>query len=55
MLRGASLMPRFKDLPAMQDTQVQSLGKEDPTEKKVTTHFSIPAWEIPQTEELGGL
>ena len=40
---------------AMQETQVQSLGQDDPLEKKMGTHSSILAWEIPWTEELGGL
>ena len=44
-----------KNLPAMQETQVQPLGREDPLEKEVATHSSILAWEIPQTEEPGGL
>ena len=39
----------------MQDTQVQSLGQEDPLEKKMATDSSILAWEIPLTEEAGGL
>ena len=39
----------------MQETQVQSLGWEDPSEKGMATHSSILAWEIPRTEELGGL
>ena len=39
----------------MQETQVQSLGQEDPLEKEMATHSSIPAWKIPQTEEAGGL
>ena len=39
----------------MQETQVQSLGQEDPLEKEMATHSSIPAWEIPWTEEAGGL
>ena len=39
----------------MQEMQVQSLGQEDPLGKKMTPHFSILAWEIPQTEEPGGL
>ena len=43
-----------KNLPAMQETQVQSLGKEDPLEKGTATHSSIPAWRIPWTEEPGG-
>ena len=44
-----------KNLPAMQETQVQSLGQEDPPEKGMATHSSILAWEIPWTEEPGGL
>ena len=40
-----------KNLPAMQETQVQSLGWEDPLEKEMATHSSILAWEIPLTEE----
>ena len=44
-----------KNLPAMQETQVQSLGQEDPLEKAMATHSSILAWEVPWTEEPGGL
>ena len=44
-----------KNLPAMPETQVQSLGWEDPLKKGMATHFSILAWEIPWTEEPGGL
>ena len=44
-----------KNMPAMQETQVQSLGWEDPLEKGTATHFSILAWKIPRTEEPGGL
>ena len=44
-----------KNLPAMQETQVQSLGQEDPLEKKMATHSSIIAWRIPWTEEPGRL
>ena len=44
-----------KRLPAMQETWVQSLGQEDPLEKETATHSSTLAWEIPQTEESGGL
>ena len=44
-----------KNLPAMQETQVLSLGQEDPTEKGMATHSSILAWRIPWTEEPGGL
>ena len=41
-----------KNLPAVRETQVQSLDWEDPLEKETATHSSIPAWGIPWTEEL---
>ena len=44
-----------KNLPAMQETRVQSLGREDPLEKGVATHSSIIAWRLPWTEEPGRL
>ena len=44
-----------KNLPAMQEVLVQSLGREDPLEKEMASHSSILAWEIPQIEEPGGL
>ena len=44
-----------KNLPAMQETQVQALGHEDPLEKEMATHSSILAWRIPCTEEPGGI
>ena len=44
-----------KNLPAMQETQVWSIGWEDPLEKGMATHSSILAWRIPWTEEPGGL
>ena len=44
-----------KNLPAMQETWVQFLRQEDPVEKEMATHSSIPAWRIPWTEEPGGL
>ena len=44
-----------KNLPAMQEMWVQSLGWENPLEKDMTTHSSILTWEIPWTEEAGGL
>ena len=44
-----------KNLPAMQETQVRPLGQEDPLEEGMATHSSILAWEIPWTEEPGGL
>ena len=53
---GASLMAQaVKNSPAMQETQVRSLGWEDPLEKEMVTHSSIVAWRIPWTEESGGL
>ena len=44
-----------KDLPAIQETWVQFLGREDPLEKGMATHSSILAWRIPWTEEPGRL
>ena len=44
-----------KNLPAMHDSQVQSLGQEDPLEKGMGMHSNIVAWRIPRTEEPGGL
>ena len=44
-----------KNLPAVQETQVQSLGLKDPLEKEMAAHSSIVAWKIPWTEEPGGL
>ena len=44
-----------KNLPANAETRVQFLGQEDPLEKEIATHSSILAWEIPWTEEPGGL
>ena len=44
-----------RNLPAMQETQVQSLGQEDPLEKEMATHFIILAWRIPGSAEPGGL
>ena len=52
----ASLVAQMaKNLPTMQETQVQSLGLEDPLEKQMATHSSILAWKIPWTEEPDGL
>ena len=51
-LPGGSVV---KNLLAMQETQVQSLGWEDPLEKEMATHASLFAWENPWTEELGRL
>ena len=44
-----------KNLPAVQETQVQSLGQEDPLEKEMATYSSILAWRIPWTEKPGRL
>ena len=44
-----------KRLPAMRQTQVRSLGQEDPLEKEIATYSSALAWEIPWTEESGRL
>ena len=52
----ASLVTQMvKRLPTMWETQVRSLGQEDPLEKETATHSSIHAWKIPQTKEPGGL
>ena len=52
----ASLVAQWlKNLPAIQETGVRSLGREDPLGKETATHSSILAWEIPWTEETGGL
>ena len=56
--RASSMAQRVKNLFAMQETQetrVRSLGQEDPLEKEMGTHSSVLAWEIPWTEEPGGL
>ena len=45
----------IKNLPAMQETQVPSLGEEDPLEKEIATHSSTLAWRMPWTDEPGGL
>ena len=49
------MVQTIKNLPAMQETQVQILDWEDPLEDEMTTHSSILAWRIPRTEEPGGL
>ena len=55
MLEITLVAQMVKNLPAMQKTQVQSLGWEDALEKGMATHSSILAWRIPWTEESGGL
>ena len=49
--RTSLVAQMVKCLPTMQQTQVQSLGWEDPLEKEMATHSSTPAWKIPWTEE----
>ena len=52
---GASLVAQTKNLPAVQETLVLSLGREDPLDKGMATHSSILAWKTPWTQEPGGL
>ena len=55
-VEGASLVAQLvKNLPAIQETQVRSLGQEDPLEKEMATHSNILAWKISWTEEPGRL
>ena len=55
-MRGASLVAQsVKNLPAVQETWVRSLGWEDSLEKEMATHCSILAWKISWIEEPGGL
>ena len=54
-VRASLLAQTVKNLPAIQETWVWSLGWEDPLEKRMVTHSSILAWRIPWTEEPGGL
>ena len=49
------MVQTVKNLPAMKEPWVQSLGQEDPLEKGMATHSTILAWRIPGTEEPGGL
>ena len=55
VLKTSLVAQRVKYLPIMQETQVQSLGWEDPLEKEMTTHSSTLAWKIPWMEEPGEL
>ena len=55
MYRASLVAQMVKNLPAMQETQVRFLGREDPLEEGMATHSSILAWRIPWTEEPGGL
>ena len=54
-IEGFPGVSAVKNLPAMQETWVRSLGGENPLEEETATHSSILAWRIPWTEELGGL
>ena len=54
-MKRAWVAQMVENLPAMWETWVQPLGREDPLEKQMTTHSSILAWRIPWAEEPGGL
>ena len=54
-IRASFVVQLVKNLPAVQETQVRSLGWEDPLEKEVATHSHILAWQISWTEESSGL
>ena len=54
-VKDSLIAQSVKKLPAMQETHIRFLGREDPLEKGMATHFSILAWRIPWTEEPGGL
>ena len=49
------MVQKIKNLPAIQETWVQFLSQEDPLEKEMATYSSLLAWEVPRTEEPGGL
>ena len=55
LIRASLMAQMVKNLPAMQETRIQSLGREDPLEEGIATHSSILAWRIPWMEEPGGL
>ena len=55
ILRASLAAQMLKTLPAVQESQVQSLGREDALEKEMATHFSILAWRISWTQEPGEL
>ena len=55
MMRASLVAHRLKRLPGIWETQVQSLGREDPLEKEMATHSSTLAWKIPWREEPGSL
>ena len=55
MFKLSYMAQMVKNVPAMQETCVRSLGGEDSLEKGMATHSNIPVWRIPWTEEPGGL
>ena len=55
LIRASLVSQMVKNLPAMQETQVQSLGQEDPLEKGMATYSNILAWKIPWTDQPGRL
>ena len=55
MILGSRVAQMVKNLPAMQETQVRSLGQEDPLEKEMATHSSTLTWKISWSEEHGRL
>ena len=55
MTRASRWLSVVKNSPAMQETHVRPLGREEPLEKEMATHSSVLAWEIPWAEESGGL
>ena len=55
IIRTSPVAQTVRNMPAIQETQVQPLGWEDPLEEEIATHSSILAWRIPQTEEPGRL
>ena len=54
-VKNSLVAQMVKNLPAVQETWIQSLGQENPLAKRKATHSSILAWRIPWTEEAGGL
>ena len=54
-LRASLVAQSVRNLPAVQETRVRSLGWEDPLEKEMATHSSILSWEVSWTEEPSGL
>ena len=55
IFKASLLVQTVKNLPTVQETWIQSLGWEDPLEKKMATQYNILAWRVLWTEEPGGL